>query len=106
MFGINIYTNPVFNRVPISVNNQFSLNLGLGLSKFLGFDSTQLPITKQEVSGQYRANAKRVNSIVINCNLAENHYNFTSYALYTFSHNEVFPFLPAKWVEARKPINK
>ena len=89
-FGINVYTNPVFNRVTISVNNEFSLNLGMGLAKFLGFDSTQLQITNQEVSGQYRANVERVNNIVINCNLAENHNIFTSNALCTFSPNEVF----------------
>ena len=85
VFGINVYANPVFNRVTISVNNEFSLNLGSGLAKFLGFDSTQLPITNQEVSGQHRANVERVNNVIINCNLAENNYNFTSNVLYTFT---------------------
>ena len=54
-FGINVYSNPVFNRVTISVNNEFSLNLGLGLAKFLGFDSNQLPITNQKISGLYQS---------------------------------------------------
>ena len=64
VFGINIYTNPVFNRVTISVNNEFSLNLGSGLAKFLGFDSNQLPITNQEISGLHRANIERVNNVI------------------------------------------
>ena len=33
-FGINIYANPVFNRVTISVNDEFELNLGKGLAGF------------------------------------------------------------------------
>ena len=89
-FGINVYSNPVFNRVTISVNNEFSLNLGLGLAKFLGFDSNQLPITNQEISGLYRTKIERVNNVMINCNLVENQYNFSNNVLYTFSPNEVF----------------
>ena len=46
--GIRIYANPVFNRVTISVNEEFELNLGKGLAYLLGliFRNFRLPTQK------------------------------------------------------------
>ena len=90
VFDINLYANLIFNRVTGSVNSAFSQTLGSGLAKPFGSDFNQLPITNQEIFRLHRARVERVSNVVINCNLAENHYNFISNALYTFSPNKVF----------------
>lgn len=89
-FGINIYANPVFNRVTISVNDEFELNLDEGLAEFLGFDKSQLPITNTEVYGALKASTERVHNVMINCNLAQNNYDYTSNALYIFTPDQSF----------------
>ena len=106
-FGINIYANPVFNRVTISVNDEFELNLGKGLAKFLGFNRSQLPITSTEVSGALKASTERVHNIMVNCNLAQNNYDYTRNALYTFTPDQSFgtllsvkPYYPI-WTSCR-----
>ena len=57
--GIRIYANPVLNRVTISVNEEFELNLGKGLAHFLGFDSSQVSIANTEVTGALKRNTER-----------------------------------------------
>ena len=88
--GIRIYANPVFNRVTISVNEEFELNLGKGLAYLLGFDVSQLPLTNTEVNRALKPSTERVHNVILNCNLAQNDYNYTSNALYTFTPDQSF----------------
>ena len=88
--GIRIYANPVFNRVTISVSEEFELNLGKGLAHFLGFDSSQFSITNTEVNGALKPNTERVHNVIINCNLAQNDYNNSSNTLFTFTPDQSF----------------
>ena len=87
---INLYANPVFNRVTVSVNDEFKLFLGEGLSEFLGFNQSQLPITNAEVHCALKPSTERLHNIIINYNLAENNYDYTSNALYTFTPDQSF----------------
>ena len=105
--GINIYANPVFNRVTVSVNDEFELSFRTRLADFLGFDQAQLPITNTEIHGAFKPSTERVHNVVINCNLAENNYDYTSNALYTFTPDQsvgtllsVRPYYPI-WTSCR-----
>ena len=88
--GINIYANPVFNRVTVSVNDEFELSFGTGLADFLGFDQAQLPISNTEIHGAFNPSTERVHNVIINCSLAEDNYEYTSNELYTFTPDQSF----------------
>ena len=89
-FGINVYPNPVHYRITVSVNDEFELNMKPGFAEFLGFDQSQLPIRDDELHGNNLSKLERVNAVIVNCNLAENNYNFSSNALYTFTPEQEF----------------
>ena len=106
-FGINIYANPVFNRITVSVNTDFEIDFANGFAKILGFEKSQLPISNNEVHGDMVPKMERVDNVVVNCNLVENNYNYSSNVIYTFTPDQPFgslmsikPYYPG-WTNCR-----
>ena len=80
----------MFNRVTVSVNDEFELSFGTGLADFLGFNQAQLAIINTEIHGAFKPSTERVHNVIINCNLTENNYDHTSNALCTFAPDQSF----------------
>ena len=89
-FDINIYPNNVYNRVTITVSNDFILNLSDGLMTTLGFDSSQKNITNTEINGNLVPKLERVESVQVLCNLVDNRVTHDSSVLYTFTPDKAF----------------
>lgn len=89
-FGINLYANPVYNRVTITVSNDFRFSVSNGLMETLGFDSTQKSITNTEVNDKLVPQLERVDTVLIHCNLVDNRVTHNSSLLYAFVPNDSF----------------
>ena len=87
-FGINLYANPVYNRITITVSADFTFSMKAGLRETLGF--TQINITNAEVNGDLVPKIEPVTNVLIHCNLVKNNINHKSTVLYAFKPNDSF----------------
>ena len=89
-FGINIYANPVYNRVTISVSADFRFSMDDGLAETLGFDSGQKVFSNTEENGNLVPKIEKVDTVLIHCNLVNNRITYDSNVLYAFVPNDSF----------------
>lgn len=89
-YGINIYANPVYNRVTITASADFTFSMKAGLMETLGFDRTQQHITNTEVNGNLVPKLEKVDTVLIHCNLVDNRVTHNSSILYAFVPNDSF----------------
>ena len=89
-FDINLYTNPVYNRVTITVSSKFRFWMSDGLLQTLGFDGSQNNITNTEVNGNLVPRLERVDTVLIHCNLVDNRVTHNSSILHAFIPNNSF----------------
>jgi len=84
-YGININPNRIYNRVTISVNNNYILRLPSdGFNEILGFKNN-LSIRNSEINGDEIPQVERVESVFVHCNLAQNGYQLDSSLIYSFT---------------------
>ena len=84
-YGISINANRIYNRVTISVNNNYILELpSKGFNEILGFKNN-LSIINQEINGNEIPQVERVESVFVHCNLAQNSYQLDSSLIYSFT---------------------
>ena len=63
--GICISANAVFNRVTVSVNEEYELKLGKRHAYLLEFDVSQLPLANTEVNGALKPSTERVHNVIL-----------------------------------------
>ena len=89
-YDINIYANPVYNRVTITISKDFQLIMSEGFRETIGFDWDQRVLTNTEANGKLVPHLERVDTIEIHCNLVDNRVTYDSSVLYSFSPNDSF----------------
>ena len=89
-YDINVYANPVYNRVTISVSNVFQFSMTDPFARMLGFDTTQTQITNAEVNGNLVPQIEVVDTVLIHCNLVDNRVTHDSSILFAFVPNDSF----------------
>ena len=89
-FGINIYANPVYNRVTISVSADFRFSMDDGPAETLGFDNGQKVISNTEDNGNLVPKIEKVDTVLIHCNLVNNKITYDSSVLYAFVPDDSF----------------
>ena len=87
-FGINIYANPVYNRITIKVSNDYEFNIIDGLRQTLGF--SQSPLTNGDFNGEDTPQIEKVNNVLVHCNLVNNRVVNDSSVIHSFVPNNSF----------------
>ena len=90
-FGINLYANPVYNRVTVSVSKKFTISkISNGLQKSLGIDPSQLPLKNIDINGLKVPKIERVETVLVHCNLVQNLYQQDSSLIFSFTPSASF----------------
>ena len=88
-YGINLYANPVYNRVTLAITADYRIAFGAGLAKFLG--ATPLAVyTDTDENFPSVPQVENVKSVQIHCNLVYNEYQKDSSLLYNFTPNAAY----------------
>lgn len=108
-YGINLYPNPVYNRVTVSVSSEFKISkMSNGLQKTLGIDASQLPLRNIDVNGLHVPKIERVEAVLVHCNLVQNLYQQDSSLIYSFTPSGSYGMLLSEkpnfplWRETRQ----
>ena len=89
-YGINVYANPVYNRVTVDVSSDFEFLPNDGLRVTLGLDDTQKVLTNGNFNGNNVARIERVDTVLIHCNLVNTSITRDSTIIHSFVPNNTF----------------
>ena len=100
-FPIEIYANPIYQRVTIVVKDKYILQLPVdGLGKVLGFTKAAQVGDKHvqigpdvDVHGDVIPLIERVESVSVHCNLVDNRYQLDNSLVYSFTPDKSFGHL-------------
>jgi hypothetical protein len=88
-YDINLYANPVYNRVTASVQKDYELIFESQLLDTLGFDYNQMPIS-HTTNGNNVPQLERVETVLVHCNLVYNQYQQDSALIFSFVPNSPY----------------
>lgn len=89
-YPINLYPNSVYNRISILISDGYTLQLGEGMAKTLGFSNRNITAS---ANGDLVPNVERVETVLVHTNLVENAFVVDSSILYSFTPDKPFGYL-------------
>ena len=89
-YDINVYANNVYNRVTITVSQDYLFVMRTGFRETLGFDTSQASLTNGQFNGNLVPKIEKVDTVLIHCNLVNNQIVSDSSILHSFIPNQSF----------------
>lgn len=86
-YPINLFANSVYNRVTVVLSDGYSLQLGEGMAKVLGFSKRTISTTQ---NGDLVPELERVTTVLVHSNLVENEFVVDSSLLFSFTPHVPF----------------
>ena len=97
-YAINLYANPVYNRVSLTILDGWKIRFRAGLAKTLGASEGSF---SRSINFPRVPQLENVKSVQVHCNLVSNHYQSDSSLLYNFTPDNSYGSLLS--IEPRFP---